>query len=108
MTTSGLHTSWGDRAGGLWRGRAAGAADVRVLVAERQRLVQAAQLRHLERRSDSAKRLGGSSDPAAARAIEQAVLHHLGAQVDAPLHPRPPTPLLQVISGSRRSISCSS
>lgn len=77
-------------------------------MAERQRLVQAAQLRHLERRSDAAKRLGGSPDPAAARAIEQAVLHHLGTEVTAPLHLHSPTCLLQVIAGSHRPISCHS
>ncbi len=63
--------------------RAAGRADVQVILAERQRLSNAAQLRHLERRCDAQKEAGGAEDPQLAQSIEQAVLQHAGAEVCA-------------------------
>lgn len=52
-----------------------------IIVAERQRQMLAAQLRHLERRSDALTQAGGDSGAALAQSIEQAMLQLTGAEV---------------------------
>ena len=69
-------------AAGRWGAcRAAGQADVHVIVAERQRQMLAAQLRHLERRSDALTQAGGDDDAALAQSVEQAMLQLTGVEV---------------------------
>lgn len=52
-----------------------------IIVAERQRQLLAAQLRHLERRSDALTQAGEVDGAALAQSVEQAMLQLTGAEV---------------------------